>query len=123
MADYSKLVQETENIELRSIASCALDELLLVKRAISFFETLRRISVCLRHGVSRSAPGMMDTQQLSLYQLTSALASVDPKACSDPVKFFLANASAIRSIIFTIIIFLLTKQLYTDLIILLLLII
>jgi hypothetical protein len=95
MADYSKLVQETENIELRSLSSFALDELLLVKRAISFFETLKRISVCLRQGVGRSAPGMMDTQQLSLYQLTSALASVDPKVCADPIKFFLANASAI----------------------------
>jgi hypothetical protein len=95
MADYSKLVQETESIELRSLSSFALDELLLVKRAISFFETLKRISVCLRQGVGRSAPGMMDTQQLSLYQLTSALASVDPKVCADPIKFFLANASAI----------------------------
>jgi hypothetical protein len=99
MADYSKLVQETESIELRSISSYALDELLLVKRAISFFETLKRISICLRQGVvSRSAPGQMDTQQLSLYQLTSALASVDPKTCADPIKFFLNNASAIRSL-------------------------
>lgn len=99
MADYSKLVQETESIELRSISSYALDELLLVKRAISFFETLKRISICLQQGVAaHSAPGQMDTQQLSLYQLTSALASVDPKACADPIKFFLSNASSIKSL-------------------------
>jgi hypothetical protein len=99
MADYSKLVQETDSIELRSISSYALDELLLIKRAISFFETLKRISVCLQQGVAgRSATGQMDTQQLSLYQLTSALASVDPKACADPIKFFLSNASAIKSL-------------------------
>jgi hypothetical protein len=52
MADYAKLVEETESIEFRGISSCALDELLLVKRAISFFETLKRISVCLRTGVN-----------------------------------------------------------------------
>lgn len=98
MADYLKLVQETESIDLRSISPCALDELLLVKRAISFFETLKRINHCLRQGVARSVPGQMDTQQLSLYQLTSALASVDPKTCSDPIKFFLTNALAIRNL-------------------------
>ncbi len=50
MGDYPKVVRETEAIELRGISSSALEELLLVKRAISFFETMKRISHCLRVG-------------------------------------------------------------------------
>jgi Asp/Glu/hydantoin racemase len=51
MADYAKVVRETDSIELRGISSSALNELLLVKRAISFFETMKRISYCLRVGM------------------------------------------------------------------------
>lgn len=124
MADYTNLVEETERIEFRGIASCALDELLLVKRAISFFETLKRISLCLRTGKRKiqylryfsqiqlnfddilrayldpgptiGPSGMLDTQNLSLYQLNSALVSVDPKTCSDSIRFFLTSANVVR---------------------------
>lgn len=39
---------------------------------------------------------MLDTQDLSLYQLNTALSSVESRNCSAPIKFFLSNVEAIR---------------------------
>lgn len=49
-------------------------------------------------GPALDSSRMMDTQNLSLYQLNSALVSVDPKACSDSIRFFLASAGVIRGL-------------------------
>ena len=52
LADYSKLLREIEDLELRELAEVARDELFLIKRSIGFYCTLKNISNCLKSGTA-----------------------------------------------------------------------
>ena len=85
MADYTKLLREIEDIELRELADVAQDELFLVKRAIGFYTTLKNISNCLRTGHIVAAAGYAESQDVSLYVLNNSISSIDIKDCSGPI--------------------------------------
>ena len=95
-SDYSSLVYEVRSLDLRRVSACALDEVLLVKRAITFYETLKRISSHLSSGRAKGRVGSLDCANVYLYDLEMSLHSVDVAMCLQPVKFFIETAISIR---------------------------
>lgn len=94
--DYSSLVYEVRSLDLKRISSCALDEVLLVKRSIAFYETLKRISGYLVSGRAKGSVGALDCANAHLYDLEMSLHSVDVNLCLQPVKFFVETAFVIK---------------------------
>lgn len=98
MADYTKLLREIEDIELRELADVAQDELFLVKRAIGFYTTLKNISNCLKTGHIVAAAGYAESQDVSLYVLNNSISSIDLNDCAGPIELYLQNATLIRDL-------------------------
>lgn len=98
MTDYPKLVAETLGTDMSMINSAGLEEILLVKKAIDFFENLKSVSNQLKSGRLLGSPGHLDIHALSTYQLNDSLCRFDFDACTKTVRRFLACAASTRDL-------------------------
>lgn len=98
MSDYDRLVSETASADLSMICSEALEEMLLVKKAIDFFQNIKQVNAHLLQGRCGGTPGHLETQQLSIYQLSNSLAAFHLSECEVSVKQFLACGLVMRDL-------------------------
>ena len=95
MTDYRKLVQETSATDMGMINFAGLEEILLVKKAIDFFENLKSVTDNLRDGRLRGTPGHLEIQSLSSRVLIDSLNRFDIAACRESVREFLICAKSV----------------------------
>ena len=55
-------MQESLNTDMNKIVSAGLEEILLVRKAIDYYENLKLIGASLREGRLRGLPGQLDIQ-------------------------------------------------------------
>ena len=98
MADYERLVVETSATDLTMICPDGLEEMLLVKKAIDFFQNIKEVNQHLIRGGCQGIPGQLDVQNLSIYQLSNSLAAFHLSDCEDSVKQFLCCGMLMRDL-------------------------
>jgi hypothetical protein len=98
MSDYDRLVAETSSTDLSMICSEGLEEMLLVKKAIDFFQNIKQVNQQLVDGRCLGVPGQLETQNLSIYQLSNSLAAFHLSDCELAVKQFLCCGLVLRDI-------------------------
>ena len=98
MSDYDTLIAEIMAIDVKDISSCALDEFLLVKKAINFFECMNKLRYCLGCNGPQGKVGNVDAQNISIYRLGSATNSIDYNVCSQSIQLYLQHATVIKNI-------------------------
>lgn len=98
MEDYNKLFVETLSTDMGLISVAGLDELMLVKKAIDFFENVRRISVLLREGRIRGWAGRLDMHDVSIYDLNNLIIVFNFASCSQSLQCFLSCSQSMRDI-------------------------
>jgi hypothetical protein len=98
MSDYDTLIAEIMAIDVKDISSCALDEFLLVKKAISFFEAMNKLRSCLGSNGPKGVIGSIDAQNISIYRLGGAINAIDYNICSPSIQLYMKHATVIKNI-------------------------
>ena len=98
MSDYDTLIAEIMAVDVKNVSSCALDEFLLVKKAISFFECMNKLRSCLGSNGPRGTIGSIDAQSVSIYRLGSAINSIDYSICSPSIQLYIDHATVMKNI-------------------------
>ena len=98
MSDYDTLIAEIMAVDIKDISPCALDEFMLVKKALNFFECMNKLRTCLSRSGPKGTVGNIDAQSISIYRLSSAIDSIDYKICSPSIQLFINHATVIKNI-------------------------
>mmetsp|Transcript_11297 Transcript_11297/g.20935 ORF Transcript_11297/g.20935 Transcript_11297/m.20935 type:complete len:1260 (-) Transcript_11297:75-3854(-) len=98
MSDYDTLIAEIMAIDIKDVSSVALDEFLLVKKSINFFECMNKLRSCLGCNGPKGKIGNVDAQSISIYRLGSAISAIDYNICSSSIQHYLEHATIMKNI-------------------------
>jgi len=91
-------VEEMSQVQLSMIHDACIEEIYLVKKAIDFFHSLRRVSMHIANGKPTGPAGSMDVHNMAVFNLESALSTLDPDSCPEVSRFFLRGAKSILAL-------------------------